>query len=226
MVDLQDIRERPYYTAGELALYSGIKPGCLRAWIRRHKGDIIRQHVGSRGAVYSFMNLVEAYIVSLLKEKGVTMQRIRKGIDYLANAHPEIVHPLANFKYLSTDGRDLFKDDSQGGCYSASENGQYVIPDIMDNYLWRFKLGEDGLPVLFTPPRGSANASDRNKADICINPRVLCGQPVIAGTRIPARMIAGLFEAGESMDALVADYQLTQEQVQAAIRFFTVSKAS
>lgn len=226
MMALQDIRERPYYTAKELSLYSGIHLDCFRAWIRRHKGGIIRNHMGTRGAVYSFMNLTEAYVVGLLREKGMKMQRICKAIDYLQADHPEIAHPLANIKYLSTDGRDLYHDDARGGYYSVSEDGQYGIANIVKDYLWRFKFGADGLPVLFIPPRGTPLAADKQKSDICIDPGILCGQPVIAGTRIPARMIAGLFEAGESMDAIVDDYRLTQEQVQAAIRFFTVSKVA
>lgn len=220
----QDIRERPYYTAREVSWYSGIQLPCFRMWIRRHGSDIIRQRVERRGAVYSFMNLVEAYVVGLLREKGMTMQAIRKAIDYLTEVHPDIPHPLANLKFLSTDGIHLYHDDARGGCYSANERGQYHIRLIVKDYLWRFKFGEDNLPVLFFPSKSGRTAD--NASDICINPDILCGQPVITGSRISVRMIADLFAAGESMDAIMQDYDLTQNQVQEAIRFFTLGKAS
>lgn len=154
----------------------------------------------------------------------MTMQAIRKAIDYLTEVHPDIPHPLANLKFLSTDGTHLYHDDPRGGCYSANERGQYVIQDIVKDYLWRFKFGDDHLPILFFPSKSIRIATD--KPEICINPDILCGQPVITGSRISVRMIADLFAAGESMDAIMEDYDLTQNQVQEAIRFFTLGKAS
>lgn len=219
-----DARERPYYTAREVSWYSGIQLPCFRMWIHRHGGDIIREHAERRWAVYSFMNLVEAYVVGLLRKKGMSMQAIRKAIDYLTKAHPDISHPLANLKFLSTDGIHLYHDDSRGGCYSANEEGQYVIQDIVKDYLWRFRFGPDNLPVLFFPSKSIRTATDT--PEICIDPAILCGQPVISGSRISAQMIADLFVAGESMDAIMQDYGLTQNQVQEAIRFFTLGRAS
>lgn len=54
---------------------------------------------------------------------------------------------------------------------------------------------------------------------ITADPQVMHGKPVIAGTRIPAALIAAQFAAGESFDALAEAYGVTAAQVRAAIGF-------
>ena len=44
------------------------------------------------------------------------------------------------------------------------------------------------------------------------------GRSCIAGTGIPAECVADRFRAGESIAALMSDYGLRQEQVEAALR--------
>jgi uncharacterized protein (DUF433 family) len=50
-------------------------------------------------------------------------------------------------------------------------------------------------------------------------PSVRAGEPVLRGTRIPARMVAGLVDQGATADELRRDYGLSAEQVEAAVRF-------
>lgn len=52
------------------------------------------------------------------------------------------------------------------------------------------------------------------------NPEILCGKPVISGTRIPVYLILELLEAGKSIKQIVDDYpELTEDEVIAAIKF-------
>ena len=51
-------------------------------------------------------------------------------------------------------------------------------------------------------------------------PTVMLGKPVVAGARITVELILEKLGAGESIDDLLLDYpQLSQEMVQAAMRF-------
>jgi uncharacterized protein (DUF433 family) len=52
---------------------------------------------------------------------------------------------------------------------------------------------------------------------ISSEPDVRFGKPCIAGTRIDAATVVGLIAAGESADTLAAEYQLSIEQVRAAL---------
>lgn len=55
---------------------------------------------------------------------------------------------------------------------------------------------------------------------IVSDPKVMMGKPVIAGTRITVEMILEKLAAGETIEQILqAHPKLTQEDVQAALRF-------
>jgi len=58
------------------------------------------------------------------------------------------------------------------------------------------------------------------KQRIEINPQVMLGKPVIAGTRIPVEQILRKLAADVSVEAVLRDYpRLTREDVQAALAY-------
>ncbi len=52
---------------------------------------------------------------------------------------------------------------------------------------------------------------------IISNPRIHNGEPVIAGTRIQAALIAEYAQQGATIEEIQEDYHLTSDQIQAAI---------
>jgi uncharacterized protein (DUF433 family) len=54
---------------------------------------------------------------------------------------------------------------------------------------------------------------------VVVDPHTMHGVPVIKGTRIPVHLIVGQLAGGESMDAVMEAYALTEEQVRAACGF-------
>jgi uncharacterized protein (DUF433 family) len=54
---------------------------------------------------------------------------------------------------------------------------------------------------------------------IVVDPAIAHGVPVIAGTRIPARIIVGHLAGGETIDAVMDAYTLSDEQVRAALGY-------
>lgn len=55
---------------------------------------------------------------------------------------------------------------------------------------------------------------------VVVDPAILSGKPVIRGTRIPVHLILSLLGAGESVDAILAEYpQLERDDIGAAARF-------
>jgi uncharacterized protein (DUF433 family) len=52
------------------------------------------------------------------------------------------------------------------------------------------------------------------------NPKIMCGKPVIRGTRITVTLILEKLGAGLSPEAIIADYpRLTQEDLYAALAY-------
>lgn len=54
---------------------------------------------------------------------------------------------------------------------------------------------------------------------ITMNPDVRFGKPCITGTRMDVATIVGLFAAGETMDTVMAEYDLAADQVRAALAY-------
>jgi uncharacterized protein (DUF433 family) len=52
------------------------------------------------------------------------------------------------------------------------------------------------------------------------NPAIMGGEPVIRGTRVPVRTVAGLIEQGESREIMREDYpQVPEEAYAVAVRW-------
>ena len=52
------------------------------------------------------------------------------------------------------------------------------------------------------------------------NPAIMGGEPVIRGTRVPVRTVAGLIERGESREVMREDYpQVPEEAYPVAVRW-------
>jgi uncharacterized protein (DUF433 family) len=54
---------------------------------------------------------------------------------------------------------------------------------------------------------------------ISMDPKVRFGKPWIAGTRIDVATVLGALASGDSFDDLISEYQLTREQISAALRY-------
>lgn len=60
----------------------------------------------------------------------------------------------------------------------------------------------------------------RAEAAVVSNPEIMDGEPVLKGTRIPARMIVGMLESGDSRKQLLSGYpSLTSEALDAAVKY-------
>ncbi len=58
-------------------------------------------------------------------------------------------------------------------------------------------------------------------AGITVDPAVVHGRPVIAGTRVPVEVVVGELAGGSTFEEVMADYHLTREQLQAALGYAT-----
>ena len=54
---------------------------------------------------------------------------------------------------------------------------------------------------------------------ITMNPDVRFGKPCVSGTRMDVATIVGVIAAGETVETVAAEYQLSIEQVRAALAY-------
>jgi len=52
-----------------------------------------------------------------------------------------------------------------------------------------------------------------------INPKVLCGKPVIKGTRISVELILERLAAGYNFNEIIYDYDITEDDIKAALTY-------
>ncbi|MBM4135943.1 MAG: MerR family transcriptional regulator [Nitrospira sp.] len=98
-------------------------------WDRTHFIKPSVSEASGYGSVrlYSFPDLVQLKIAKTLMDKGVSLQKIRKSINYLKKNMPEVEKPLSELRFL-TDGETIFvitSDKKQ--IIDTLKNGQLVF---------------------------------------------------------------------------------------------------
>ena len=56
---------------------------------------------------------------------------------------------------------------------------------------------------------------------VTVDPQVVHGRPVVAGTRVPIEVVVGELAGGSSFAEVMGDYHLTDEQIRAALGYAT-----
>ena len=173
---------------------------------------------GGASTLLSFLNLAELHVLAAIRRKHtVPMPKVRTAIDYLrehTRAARDKQHPLIS-KQLETDGLDLFIQ-RYGTLVNISQAGQVAMREVMSAALHRIERDTRGIPIklyLFTRSE-LKNAS----ALVVIDPTLSAGRPIIAGTGLATEIIAERYKAGESIDALVQDYEREEAEIEEAIR--------
>lgn len=54
---------------------------------------------------------------------------------------------------------------------------------------------------------------------ITVQPNVRFGKPIIEGTRVPVDLVVGKIAGGMTIEEVIREYDLTREQVQAALKY-------
>lgn len=233
----EDPRELPLYGVREAAKYLKIHENTLRSWIfgrtyRLSSGEIqfakpVIRLPHSTTRALSFMNLVEAYVLSAItRVHGVRFRKVRSALSYLEATFPSS-HPLANREFW-TEGFELFIEKS-GDLICASLDGQMVIREVLGQYLLRIDRDLDLSAMRiypfsreFTFKKETEHAElvlSKSPRHISIDPLVGFGRPTIAGTGIATNVIAGRFRGGETVEAIAKDYDLEAEKIQEAINY-------
>ena len=219
-----DPRELPAYSIAEAAHYLSIPEATVRSWVSgrtfpgkdgpRRSPGIIAPADRQRGLL-SFINLLEVHVLGGIRRRhDIDMRKIRAAVGYIAKRF-ECAHPLVD-EEMWTDGQDLFVK-RLGDLVNLNRDGQLAMRQMLEAHLQRIERDAAGLAVRlypFTRPLGT----DAPRL-IVIDPRRAFGRPVIAATRIPTTDVFERFKAGDSLDALVAEYGRSTQEIQEAIRY-------
>jgi uncharacterized protein (DUF433 family) len=222
--DASDIRNQSAYGPAEAARYLRLPAATLRTWLVGRiypKGDAqatfapLIQPVSRQPLQLSFYNLIEAHVLRALRtEHGVAIAELRTAMDY---AQRKLKVPrLLLSPELRTHAGEVFLD-RYVELINLSASGQLAMRKLFEDHLQRVEWDEWKFPVRLYPYlQGTQRGVER---PIAIDPRVAFGRPVVQRKGISTAAIAGRIDAGETVEALAADYDLSPDEIEQAVLY-------
>jgi len=158
----------------------------------------------------SFYNLLEAHVLRVATSRDAWLQRVRLAVETLRARAPHSQHPLLESDLFTASGyRSLFAQTVSGDVENLSRSGQLEFRHLLKRYLSRIDRDATGFFQL----------RPYHFAHVALNHRVSGGRPVILGTGILVKIVASRARAGESLDDLARNYQISRADVRDAIRY-------
>ena len=212
----------PTYSVTDASRYLNIPLPTLRTWLNGRKYQTkegtkeflpIIQRPDSQTSQLSFTNLVEAHILRVIRTiHNISLDKVRTALDYISDKFGTL-HPLAT-KEFSTDGVDLFIEQVEH-LVNVSRSGQLAMKKVLTDLLTRVEWDEHNFATKLYP---QINSNHDDKI-LTIDPHISFGKPTITGTGVPTKVIAQLYDAGDSMEDIAEDYDCTVIQIEKAILF-------
>jgi len=191
------------------ATLSGASVRQLGYWRRatRAHGPLFAPEYGTRPRVlYSYRDIVALRMFVQLRGQ-LSLQRVRKAVAWLEANHPD-TH-LSAHRVKAVPGQQTALWISADGNYVdiVERPGQVAFKIIMDDLFSSFTTGSGRyVPNLSEPALG-----------VTVDPEVRGGYPVIAGTRIPFNIVAGLHADGVPAEEIAMLYpSVTASDVEGA----------
>jgi uncharacterized protein (DUF433 family) len=210
----------PFYTVTDASRFLHIPLATVKSWTTGRQYPIKREQSSFKPIVptqqgrLSFSQLVELYILrALRKVHKVDIEQVRKAINY-AEKTLKIDHLLLSNELL-TGGGDLFIE-RYGQLISLNKSGQLALKTILQDYLERVERDIHQVPIRLYP---YINLERNEGKEIVIDPRVSFGYPTLKGTGIKTSVIVSRIDAGESLEDVANDYELSPDQVKNAVLY-------
>ena len=222
--DASEIRNQPAYGSAEAARYLRLPVATLRTWLigRAYpKGDAhaifhpLIKPASKQPLQLSFYNLIEAHVLRALRtEHGVALPELRNAIAYAEKKLQ--LHRLLLSQELRTHAGQVFLD-RYAELINLSASGQLAIRKTFEDHLRRVVWDEWKFPVRLYPYVDSTQRSaDR---PIAIDPKIAFGRPVLQSAGVSTAAIADRIDAGESVDSLALDYDLSRDEIEQAVLY-------
>jgi len=117
------------FTTKMVSKIIGIPPRKIDYWDRTNliKPSIIEASGYGSVRLYSFRDLIPFKVAKFLRDNGISLQKMRKSLNYLRKHLPQIEKPLAQMRFL-TDGETIFvltNEDQK--IIDTLKQGQYIF---------------------------------------------------------------------------------------------------
>ena len=218
-----DLLERPVYGMAQIDRVLGLKSGTAKRWIDgyrrqgKHYEPVVREEP-TGDDVATWGEYVETRLLSEYRDAGVPLIRLRPAVEMLRR-ELGTPYPLASARiWLDVSGRELVRRVQDE--VSLDRPLQLVIVRTGEHVLDWSPQARD-----FSESSGWASEQIRRVRpqasieDVVIDPLVSFGEPTVSGRGVRTEVIGELFRAGEPVAAIAEMYELTREQIDAALRY-------
>lgn len=223
-----DVYNEACYTVNDALVHLctfQIPKSTLRSWsIGQSNFEPLIKIAKKTPPLLSFTNLVELYVLAAFRRKyHIPMQNVRRVIDSLSEKY-ETKHPLATKKFV-TDGFNILFQES-GLWINANLIGQIAFK-FMTRYLKRVEHFDEDVQMKLYPftivPESETQELESPKV-VSINPNICFGRPVLERIGVPVEELAGRFWAGDSIEMLKRDYDISNQEFEEVIRVGSIIK--
>jgi uncharacterized protein (DUF433 family) len=210
--------DRAIYSYPDVDRLVGLHSGTARRWLEGYERSgrfyepVLRAEPTGGDAV-TWGEMVEARLLAEFRSREVPVQRLRPAITRLRREFGR--YPLAHARpFLDVDGRELVRIvQEQVGLERSLQlvvvrNGQLVLAESAERFSTAVEYVGGIVGRLKPDPR---------TPDVMMDPRRSFGQPSVRSVRTES--LAEDFRAGTTREDLADLYNLSPEQVDAAIRF-------
>jgi uncharacterized protein (DUF433 family) len=162
-------------------------------------------------SIISFLDLIEVFVAGQLRDRGISLQRVRK-VHATLSIQLKTDHPFCR-KEIRTKGKAVFAvglDERGRDEIFEVLTRQKVFPQIIRPFLKSLDYhSESLLASRWKIARG-----------IVVNPQICFGQPIVESAGIPTGILSNAYRAnGRDVGAVAKWYGLSTEEVKAAVRF-------
>lgn len=202
--------------------YLHLPAATLRSWVigrpyatrtgARHSSALV-EPASRQPPLLSFWNLIECHVLRALRtEHGVPLREVRQALSY-AEGQLGIADLLLRKELLTGAGK-LFLE-RYGELVELSASGQLAMKELLTAHLRRVDWDANQFPVRLYPY--VATGTPESVRPIAIDPAIAFGRPVVARVGVTTAILAERLDAGEQLDEIASDYDLTEDEVRQAI---------
>lgn len=224
-----ELLAKPVYTVHQVDRLLGLPGGTARRWIDGYERsgqlyDPVVRSEASGNPIVTWGEFTEARHLSEFRYAGVPMIRLRPAVVRLRKEFPGIAYPLAHARaLLQIEGREVIwriqgEVDLEPALRIVVRNDQALLSQT-DEWALSAPASRFVDAAEFSDQTGIVTRIRpfAELDDVWIDPLMQFGDPTIRGT--PTAVIAEQYRAGDRA-ALIADaYELSQDDVQQAIRY-------
>ena len=211
MGKVREMPPRGHYLAHEVGWLAGVSAHRIGQWARR--GYIRPSQKRGRPHVYSYQDIAEAMVVHELDEAGATLRSIKTAINRLRERHG-YNWPLQHERLAAHHGQvvGFDGDDAYNLGGDGSEWQRVIAPENLEKIADQLERG--GWAVRAIP----------GLRFIEVNPERLSGRPAIRDRRISAQDAASLAATREGRIVLVDEYELAEDEIRDAERWWEAAR--